>query len=227
MKAMLLAGGLGMRLRPLTETTPKCLIEVGGKPLLQYRLEALAATSVRRVVINLAWLGERIEAWLGSGSRFGLEVRYAREAEPTRPLGNGGAVLNALPLLGESEFIVVNSDIWTDYPLADLIARPLPDGDLAHLALAPPPTGAAGDFHLSADGRVGMPKSGEAALTFCGISRLSPALFAGCERPRVDLGDLLREAARQGRVGGRRYDGEWMDVGTHAALQTLRARLGL
>ena len=183
---------------------------------------------MRCVVINLAWLGERIEAWLGSGSRFGLEVRYAREAEPTRPLGNGGAVLNALPLLGESEFIVVNSR-YMDGLSAGGFDRAAAAGrrSRASGAGAAADRRRAGDFHLSADGRVGMPKSGEAALTFCGISRLSPALFAGCERPRVDLGDLLREAARQGRVGGRRYDGEWMDVGTHAALQTLRARLGL
>ena len=214
-----------MRLRPLTATVPKCLIPVGNKPLLQYHLEALAAAGVRRVVINLAWLGERIEEWAGDGSRFGLGIRYVREPEPENPLGTGGGALNALSVLGDAEFIVVNSDLWTDYPLSRLVERPLSGDDLAHLALVPPPQGSSGDFTLSTDGRLGVPEAGEAALTFSGISRLSPRLFADCKSRRFDLGQLLRHFAERGRISGERYDGRWSDLGTPRTLNELRARL--
>jgi len=121
MKAMVLAAGFGERLRPLTETTPKPLLKVGNKPLIQYHIENLVSAGVRELVINTSWLGDQIEAFLGDGSRFGVDISWSREEEP---LETGGGIRRALPLLGSEPFLLINGDIWTDYPLVDLVNRP-------------------------------------------------------------------------------------------------------
>ena len=226
MKVMLLAGGLGKRLHPLTEKRPKSLLEVGGRPLLQYHLERLAAAGFRHVVLNLAWHGSQIEAWLGSGARFGLQADYAREPEPSAPLGTGGGIRHALPLLGEEPFLVVNADIWTDYPFAKLAAAGLGSGDLAFLVMVPLPAGQEGDFALADSGRILPPGKDGPRLTFSGISLLSPALFASCSQERFPLRALLLPAIRSGRAGGHLYRGEWWDAGTPDSLAALDARLG-
>ncbi|QIH11285.1 MULTISPECIES: N-acetylmuramate alpha-1-phosphate uridylyltransferase MurU [unclassified Pseudomonas] len=209
MKAMILAAGKGERMRPLTLTTPKPLLPVAGVPLIEYHLRALAAAGFREVVINHAWLGEQIEAALGDGQRWGLSIRYSAEGQP---LETGGGIFQALPLLGEEPFLVVNGDIWTDYDFATL-RRPL--AGLAYLVMvdnpAHHPTG--GDFCLE-NGLLHDGQPGAATLTYSGISVLHPQLFRDCAGGAFKLAPLLREAMAQGQVSGEHMHGQWIDVGT-------------
>lgn len=210
--AMILAAGRGERMRPLTDHTPKPLLPVAGKPLIAYHLEALAAAGFRRVVINVAWLGEQIVAALGAGERFGLELLYSREHTA---LETAGGIRQALPLLGEAPFVVINGDVWTDFPLAEL--RP-PKG-LAHLVLVDnPPHHVQGDFLLQG-GQV-VDAAGQ-RLTFSGIGVYRPELFAGLAEGVRPLAPLLREAMAKGQVNGQHYRGRWIDVGTPARLKEL------
>lgn len=213
MKAMILAAGKGERLRPLTLHTPKPLVPVAGVPLIEYHLRALAAAGIREVVINHAWLGAKIEAHLGDGARFGLSIAYSPEGEP---LETGGGILHALPLLGEQPFIVVNGDIFTDYPFENL-CRPLPG--LAHLVLLDNPAhNQQGDFQLLADGQLQDAQAGQPSLTYSGIAVLSPQLFADCTPGAFKLAPLLRNAMGLGLVSGERYAGRWIDVGSYERL---------
>jgi MurNAc alpha-1-phosphate uridylyltransferase len=218
MKAMILAAGKGERLRPLTLHTPKPLVPVAGVPLIEYHLRALAAAGVTEVVINHAWLGAQIEAHLADGARFGLSIAYSPEGEP---LETGGGILRALPLLGDEPFILVNGDIFTDYPFTDLalvdLSWPVPG--LAHLVLLDNPAHhPQGDFTLLADGRLADAQPGQSSLTYSGIAVLSPQLFAGCEPGAFKLAPLLRHAMAQGLVSGERYAGNWIDVGSYERL---------
>jgi MurNAc alpha-1-phosphate uridylyltransferase len=213
MKAMILAAGKGERLRPLTLHTPKPLVPVAGVPLIEYHLRALAAAGITEVVINHAWLGAQIEAHLADGARFGLSIAYSPEGEP---LETGGGILRALPLLGDEPFILVNGDIFTDYPFVNL-CRPLPG--LAHLVLLDNPAHHPhGDFTLLADGQLADAQPGQSSLTYSGIAVLSPQLFAGCEPGAFKLAPLLRHAMAQGLVSGERYAGNWIDVGSYERL---------
>ena len=212
MKAMILAAGKGERMRPLTLTTPKPLVRVGGVPLIEYHLKALAMAGFTEVVINHAWLGQQIEDHLGDGSRFGLTIQYSPEGEP---LETGGGIFRALPLLGDQAFVVVNGDIWADYDFTRL-RQPL--AGLAHLVLVDNPDHhPSGDFTL-ADGQVCDAVPDAATLTYSGIAVLHPQLFAGCTDGAFKLAPLLREAMAQGRVSGERLHGQWVDVGTHERL---------
>lgn len=211
MKAMILAAGKGERLRPLTLHTPKPLVQVGGMPLIEYHVRALARAGITELVVNHAWLGEQIEAYLGSGDRFGAHIDYSAEGEP---LETGGGIFRALPLLGDQPFIVVNGDIWTDYDFASLT---LPPASLAHLVLVNnPPHHPAGDFVL-ADGKV-VEGSAAATFTYSGIAVLHPRLFEGCPAGAFKLAPLLRQAMAEGAVSGEHYRGNWVDVGTHERL---------
>lgn len=222
MRAMILAAGKGERMRPLTLNTPKPLIPVAGVPLIEYHLGALARAGFTEVVINHAWLGEKIEAHVGNGERFGLQVTYSRE---TQPLETGGGIFQALKYLGDEPFVVVNGDIWTDYDFAAL-RRPL--AGLAHLVLVPNPEHhPEGDF-LLADGQVQLPSTSVDTLTYSGIAVLHPKLFADSAAGAFKLAPLLRFAMRDGDVSGEPFDGHWIDVGTPerlAATETLLARL--
>lgn len=212
MKAMVLAAGKGERLRPLTLHTPKPLVRAGGVPLIEYHLRALAAAGFSEVVINHAWLGQQIEDHLGDGARFDLAIRYSPEAEP---LETGGGIFQALPLLGDQPFVLINGDIFTDYPFAEL-RRPLTG--LAHLVLVDNPDHhQAGDFTLSA-GQVADARPGQPSLTYSGIAVLDPALFKGCAPGAFKLAPLLRQAMASGQVSGEHYAGCWVDVGTHERL---------
>ena len=212
MKAMILAAGKGERMRPLTLTTPKPLVRVGGVPLIEYHLKALAMAGFTEVVINHAWLGQQIEDHLGDGSRFGLTIQYSPEGEP---LETGGGIFRALPLLGDQAFVVVNGDIWTDYDFSRLSQPP---AGLAHLVLADNPDHHPnGDFTL-VEGQVQDAQPGAQTLTYSGIAVLHPQLFAGCTDGAFKLAPLLREAMAQGRVSGERLAGRWVDVGTHERL---------
>jgi len=214
MKAMILAAGRGERMRPLTDRTPKPLLEVAGKSLVEYHIEALRDAGFRELVINHAWLGEQIVQRLGDGARFGVEILYS--PEPEGALETGGGIHNALPLLGNEAFLVVNSDIWTDYPYASLNHPP---EQLVHLVLIDnPPQHKQGDFSLD-NGRVS--DGGEAALTFSGIGLYRPELFSGHAPGAFPLAPLLREAMRAGQVTGEYYAGGWTDVGTPQRLAAL------
>jgi MurNAc alpha-1-phosphate uridylyltransferase len=218
---MILAAGRGERLRPLTLETPKPLLPVGGAPLIEHHLRALAAAGFREVVINLSWLGAKISAHLGDGARLGLAIAYSEEGAP--PLETGGGIFRALPLLGPGPFAVINGDVWTDYPYARLREMPLAAGDLARLVLVPnPEQHPAGDFDL-ADGRI-VERLAE-RLTFSGLGVYRHELFAGCKPGAFKLVPLLRSAIAAGRAAGERWDGEWHDVGTRERLESLDARL--
>ena len=217
---MILAAGRGNRMRPLTDQVPKPLLRAGGKPLIQYHIERLAAAGVREIVINHAHLGQQIEAALGDGSRLGVALRYSAEGEG-QALETGGGIFKALPLLGPGPFLVVNADIWTDCPFDGL---GLGAGTLAHLILvANPPQHPAGDFHLS-DGRVLT--EGEPRLTFSGIGVYHPDVFANCTAGAFPLAPLLRQAMAEGRVTGQRHHGHWFDIGTPQRLAELDRWLG-
>ena len=209
---MLLAAGRGERLRPLTDEIPKALVEVNGRSLLERHLEQLRRAGIRTVVINLGWLGERIVERVGSGSRYGLEVIYSPEGDNV--LETGGGIHKALPILGETAFVVINADVLTDMPVPRV---ELADDALGHLVLVPKPDYRPhGDFNLD-DGLV---RNGESPqLTFSGIAIYRPQLLAGCEAGRFPLAPILREAADAGQLSGEIYRGAWADVGTPERLQ--------
>ena len=230
MNALILAAGLGERMRPLTNTTPKPLLQAGGKPLIVWHLEKLAEIGVRDVVINTSWLPEQFPATLGDGARWGLRLHYSYEGDT--PLETGGGMWNALPMLGDSAFIAVNGDIWTDYDFARL-PRDL-QGD-PHLVLVDnPPQHPRGDFALR-DDRVAS--DGEQQLTFAGIGVYRPELFdnwrdvigeragADANPPRFPLAPLLRSAMARGTVTGEHHRGRWTDVGTPERLAQLNVEL--
>ena len=219
MKAMILAAGRGERMRPLTDHSPKPLLPVAGKPLIVHHLEALRAAGISELVINTGHLGERLPATLGDGRTW--NVRIAWSPEPPEALETGGGILQALPLLGSEPFLVINGDVWTDYPFAQLPTAP---AGLAHLVLVGnPPHHPQGDFALADDGWVG--ESGMLRLTFSGISVLRPELFAGCAPRRFPLGPLLRQAMASGAVTGEHYAGIWCDIGTPQRLAELDREL--
>lgn len=224
--AMILAAGLGERMRPLTEHTPKPLLPVGGKPLIVWQIERLRAAGFRHLVINHAHLGEAIEHALGDGAAWDTRIRYSRE---TAPLETAGGIATALPLLGDGPFVVANADVYTDYGYARLLPalRAMADVDapLAHLVLVDnPPHHPHGDFALI-DGRVRTP-DGAPALTFAGIACYRPALFAGIPPGhKAKLAPVLHAAAAAGRVTGECHAGRWEDVGTPARLHALDREL--
>jgi MurNAc alpha-1-phosphate uridylyltransferase len=212
MKAMILAAGRGERMRPLTDTMPKPLLRIGGQTLIERHIHALAGAGIRELVINHAHLGRKLEQALGDGGNYGVDIRWS--PEPEGALETGGGIFNALPLLGDAPFIVVNADIWTDYPFGELPEQP--DG-LAHLVLVDNPAHhPGGDFVLST-GRV--LQGGGAPLTFSGIGVYRPELFAGCAAGVFPLAPLLRRAMDDGRVSGAHYRGAWFDIGTPERLQ--------
>jgi N-acetyl-alpha-D-muramate 1-phosphate uridylyltransferase len=219
MKGMILAAGLGSRMRPLTDNTPKPLLPLAGKPLIEYHIEAMVRVGICDIVINHAYLGEQIETHLGDGSRLGARIVYSAEGEP---LNTGGGIYNALPLLGQEAFLLMNGDVWTDYPLMQLIDKPV---ELAHLVMvANPEHNDGGDFCLAADGRLNSEGHGR-GLTFSGISLLSPALFADCHAGDFPLRDPLLAAMTRGAVSGEYFPGGWVDVGTPERLYSLEAEL--
>ena len=213
MKAMILAAGRGERMRPLTDHTPKPLLRVGGMALIEYHIRALVGAGINEIVVNHAHLGMQIEAALGNGHRYNAHLHYSPEGEA---LETGGGIFRALPLLGDAPFVVVNGDIWTDYPFAQL-CRPL-DG-LAHLVLVDnPPHNPRGDFHLEGSH---VESEGEPKLTFSGIGLYRRALFDGCTDGPFPLAPLLRKAMAEGKVSGEHYHGRWTDVGTPQRLSEL------
>jgi MurNAc alpha-1-phosphate uridylyltransferase len=214
--AMILAAGKGERLRPLTETVPKALVEVRGRSLLERHLDSLATCGIDTVVINLGWLGGQILERVGSGEQYGLKVTYSQEGDNI--LETGGGIQRALPMLGREPFLVINADIYTDMPVPDI---DLAAADLAHLVLVPTPADKpSGDFALS-DGRIR--NAGDEMYTFSGVSMYRPEFFAGCEPGRFSVVPMLRQAADDDRLSGSVYAGVWRDVGTPERLAVLNA----
>ena len=230
MKALIFAAGLGERMRPLTEHTPKPLLSVGGKRLIAWHLEKLAAIGVREVVVNTSWLAPQFPATLGDGADWGLRLHYSYEG--TRPLETGGGMLHALPLLGDAPFLLVNGDIWTDYDFAQLPREP---AGMAHLVMVDRPVQATqGDFALDADGLVRS--DGEHRLTYAGLGVYRPQLLddwrgrthddgADETPPRFRLAPILRAFMGEGRITGEHHRGRWTDVGTPQRLQELEREL--
>jgi MurNAc alpha-1-phosphate uridylyltransferase len=215
---MLLAAGRGERLRPLTDTRPKPLAEIAGKPLIGYHLEALARAQIHEVVINLSWLGSMIRAELGDGGRYGVRITYSEEGPV--PLETGGGIHRALPLLGPGPFLVVNADVWTDMDFSRVLT--LEADAEARLLLAPnPPHHPRGDFGLEGDFVVQRESE---RFTYTGIGVYRPQLFAGCAPGKFPLLPLLQRAIQARRLRGELYRGEWLDIGSPDRLAWLDAR---
>lgn len=219
MKAMILAAGRGERLRPLTDTTPKPLLQIGDRRLIEYHLDALARAGIVDVVINTAWLGDQIRQCLGSGDRYGLSIQYSDEGE--QALETAGGIIRALPLLGDAAFIVVNGDIHCDYDFSRLLNLDV-DSE-AHLVLVDNPAHHPdGDFALE-NGQ--LRNSGAGMLTYSGIGLYTAELFRGLETGVLPLAPILRQKIEHNRISGERHAGHWTDVGTLDRLQTLRNTL--
>lgn len=217
MQVMILAAGRGNRLRPLTDNVPKPLIEVQGWPLIEHHLYRLSADGFTEVVINVAWLGNKIKTRLGDGARFGVHIRYSEE--PPGALDTGGGILKALSLLDKEPFLTLNADVYTDFPFGSLKSV-LKPGDCAHLVMVPNPSHhPQGDFRLSEDGR--LHTDGEPRLTYSGISVHHPEFFKACAPGRFPMLPWWQQATRAGCVSGQYYAGCWYDVSTPESLHTL------
>lgn len=227
MKAMILAAGLGNRMRPLTEHTPKPLLCAGQKPLIEYHLENLQRAGIREVIINLAYLGEKIRAHLGDGKDWDLRIRYSQEPEP---LETGGAILRALDLLGSEPFLLINADVWCDLEFADFVSAPLDSQQDGRLLLVQNPAfHPRGDFALE-DSGILIPdpeKNYPRRFTFAGISLLKPKLVASYpeKREKFPLVEAFRHSIAERKLSGKIYEGHWSDVGTPARLRELETYL--
>lgn len=214
MRAMILAAGRGERMRPLTDELPKPLLSVGGKPLIVHHIEKLRAAGIRELVINHAWLGDKLEAALGDGSRFGVQICWS--AEVNGGLETAGGIRQALPLLGEAPFLVVNGDIWLDGDYDGFVQQSL-GVDLAHLWLVDnPPQHPQGDFTLR-DGRV----LAQPALTFSGVALYQPRAFADMPPGKAPLLPWFRRWIAADQVSGSHLRVEWRDIGTPERLMQL------
>ncbi len=215
MKAMILAAGHGKRMRPLTDHLPKPLLEVAGKPLIVWHIENLKHAGIKDIIINMGWKGWKLPETLGDGSNWDINLHYSDEQQ-TGPLETAGGIHHALPLLGAEPFIVVNGDIWCEFPYANLN---LADNDLAHLVLIKNPDhNSEGDFHLQ-NRRVS--DSGQPRLTFSGIGCYRPELFQGLTAGKSALAPLLRIAMQENKVSGESFTGDWRDIGTPERLKML------
>ena len=218
MRALIFAAGLGERMRPLTLTTPKPLLPVGGKPLIAWHIERLRAIGVRDIVINTAWLAPRFADVLGDGAAFGVRLHFSYEGET--PLETGGGMLHALPWLGDAPFIAINGDIWSTHPLDTLPQEP---AGLAHVVLIPLPMfRKPGAFEATASPLLGATAKPH---TLAGIGVYRPALVRDQAPGKFSITPLLTAAAESGRLTAEAHRGEWEDVGTPERLAALDARI--
>ncbi len=217
MKAMILAAGKGTRLSPLTDSTPKPLLELGGKPLIQWQIEALVRAGVDHVVINLHHLGEQISQHLGDGSNLGVDISYSWE---TTLLETGGGIVKALPLLGDNPFWLLNGDIWTDFDFSCLPESP-PDDNAAHIVLTPTPASReSGDFTWQA-GKV-TARGGD--FVYCGIAVIPPLLFRDQSATHFSLRDVLFRLIEKGQLSAQVHHGMWHDIGTPSEYEHLQTQ---
>lgn len=218
MKAMILAAGEGRRMRPLTLDIPKPLLKIRGTSLIEHHIQRLRDAGTDEIIVNVAYLGEKIRAVLGSGEHLGVRIQYSVEPEP---LETAGALLHALPLLGDAPFLLVNGDVWTDYPFAQLIQRPV--NSIGHLVLVPNPSHKLlGDFSLDKNARV-QELDGDSSFTFSGISVLSPQLISTYPQARTKfpLREIFGWAIQRQELTGEIFSGVWCDVGTPERLAEL------
>lgn len=214
MRAMILAAGRGERMGPLTAEQPKPLLAIGGRALIEHHIVRLAACGIGEIVINLSYRGAQIRDRLGDGARYGVTLHYSEEGEP--PLETAGGIVHALPLLGEGRFLLVNSDVFTDFDYRTLAAQPSPG-----IVLVPNPAhNLRGDFGLDAAGRV---QAAPKRYTYAGIAVFDAAQFAGLEPGRRALKPVLDAAIARGELRGAVFEGLWIDVGTPERLETARA----
>lgn len=221
MKAMILSAGRGERLRPLTDDTPKPLLKAGKYRLIEYLIQSLVKAGFHEIVINTAHLAEQFPQILGDGQQFGSNITYS--PEPEGGLETAGGIINALPLLGDEPFLIVNGDIWTDFPFKELSNFSLPNDSLAHLILVNNPAhNLNGDFALQSGklNELDMPK-----YTYSGIGIYHPKLFSMFEVQRLALKPIFVEAIEQEQLSGQLYQGEWSDIGTIERLQQLSEQL--
>lgn len=225
MKAMILAAGLGTRMRPLTLKTPKPLLEVGGKPLIQWHIERLVEAGINELVVNHAWLGEQIESYLGSGERLGCSIQYTAEGEP---METGGGIFNALHKLIKHEderFLVVNADVFCDLDFNAFLTPDLAEQDLGRLLMVKNPVWHdKGDFLFDQSSGYLQSNFGE-SLTFSGISLLRGRLFHECQPGVFPLAPLLRDAIARNQLQARKHLGFWSDIGTAERLDDVNQML--
>ncbi|MBV1881743.1 MAG: nucleotidyltransferase family protein [Pseudomonadales bacterium] len=241
MKAMILAAGLGSRMRPLTDHTPKPLLDVQGKPLLAHHIERLFKAGCDEIVINVSYLAEQIEAFLSTEEYSDKKLHISYEAEP---LETAGGIVNALPLLGDEPFLLLNGDVWIDYSLDRLVQLAQQRGlskegcPLAHLVMVTNPEhNVTGDFRLDSDslstsipsastcGSALLSMEAGESLTYSGVGLYCPSLFKDVDSGRRPLAPLLRAWIKEGKVAGEKYSGYWLDVGTPERLRDLNDRL--
>jgi len=216
MKAMILAAGRGQRMMPLTQNTPKPMLKVAGKPLIEHHINNLKAAGIIDIVINLAWQGDKIKAYFADGTQFGVNIKYSQE--PEGGLETAGGIIQALPLLGDS-FIVINADIYTDYDVSALMQLHLLKGE-AHIVLVEnPPHNLDGDFTLQNH------SSMSEKYTFSGISRFQADFFNNLTPGIRPLGPILREKLNEHLISTELYIGQWDDIGTPMRLLALNERL--
>lgn len=215
MKAMILAAGKGQRMLPLTQHCPKPLLTVGNTTLIEKNIHALKQAGVSEIIINIHYHGHQISDRLGNGERYGIPIRYSDESQQL--LGTGGGIHHALPLLGDEPFIVIGSDIWTDYPLKNLTSKNVSH---AHLILVPNPSfHPCGDFSLNDSGKVTTPSS--PTVTFASIGVFHPQLFANSPSQQYELSNVLNPAINDQLVTGEIYNNTWWNVGTPELLHQL------
>jgi MurNAc alpha-1-phosphate uridylyltransferase len=218
MKAMILAAGRGERMRPLTDHLPKPLLGAGGKRLIEHHLLNLKHAGIHEIVVNLAWLGQQIRDYLGDGKKYGVQIRYSDEGE--NALETAGGIIHALPLLGKDPFLIVNGDIWTDYPFNKLS---IGKDALARLVMIDnPPHHPQGDFALQNDH---LQLKGNPMLTYSGIGLFRPELFKPYAPGKRGLREVLDTAIMQNKIEGEHYRGRWSDIGTPERLEELQREL--
>ncbi|MEP4149558.1 MAG: N-acetylmuramate alpha-1-phosphate uridylyltransferase MurU [Halioglobus sp.] len=223
MKAMILAAGFGERMRPLTDHTPKPLLCVADVPLIEHHIRALAEAGFRDLVINVSHLAQNIVDYCGDGSNWGLSIAYSKEEEP---LETAGGIHRALPLLGDEPFLVVNGDVWIDFPFGDLLGYRFKPWESAHLVMVDnPPQHPLGDFCLGDEGAVQYRPADAKGFTYAGVGVFSAAFFAAMSAGKLALRPLLDEAIGAGSLGAQYHSGEWEDVGTPERLAALDARI--
>ena len=220
MKAMILAAGRGSRMQPLTDHTPKPLLEVGGKPLIVWQIEKLRTAGFQDIIINIAWLGDQIPETLGDGAKFGVNLHFSDEQQD-KALETAGGIIKALPLLGNEPFLVTNGDVWCDYNYTNI--NPINKNNLAHIILVRNPEHhSEGDFSLQQNH---VSQHGKNKNTFSGIGYYHPELFKNLGQGNRPLGPLLRETMDSNKVSGELFDGDWRDIGTPERLDKLNKSL--
>ncbi|CAC9575435.1 Nucleotidyl transferase possibly involved in threonylcarbamoyladenosine formation [uncultured Gammaproteobacteria bacterium] len=215
MKVMILSAGRGERMMPLTKDTPKPLIKVHDKTLIEHSIDTLKNAGITDVIINIAYLGEQIQAYLGNGAKFGINIKYSIEQNA---LETAGGIIQALPLLGNAPFIVINSDILCDYDLSTLA---LPDNSLAHLLLIDNPEhNLNGDFSLTGN-KITLPNT--QTYTFSGVGFYHPDFFQSHlhNDGKLPLSALFKEAINNRQLTGEYYLGYWQDIGTPKRLESV------